>query len=482
VINNRGKELSQLEKMKNYFIYYATVKDRRGLHKGINERWRELQENLSLARLTTNSAEDSFLRHCYLVYFEPNKERSWDVYAQMKDLFPVNVTDPEELDKAVERIEGFVSFVSRAAQYCAWFYRDQEFLKGRQVTEQLTRIDRILRHLRCHPVEASVMPVYLSIMEKTETWADKERLLKALEVLNFRLYVLPRVLPRADSKQGELFELAHSYFHRSELGPETEELVRSSALQTSLESRADQLLASLTAMVLRYCPEVKLVQALTLDQDENENYHRWNGLRYLLACYEEHLNAKLHRTFDIQEILKGRGSFGTLPNDHLSVEHIWAQKNLQAEYPHDHREKRRLGNLVLLGMRTNTSVGNESIPAKVQSLTDMNSTNKVALKLEQITELVHLLPMGIASVEKGRRYKNAGYYHDLARFISDARETELIRFALQRWKLDADDFYRFQDVDSVNAAANRLKEVYRLAPERVSSSSHIEAAESTAVQ
>ncbi len=49
VINNRGKELSQLEKMKNYFIYYATVKDRLRLHERINERWRELLENLSLA-------------------------------------------------------------------------------------------------------------------------------------------------------------------------------------------------------------------------------------------------------------------------------------------------------------------------------------------------------------------------------------------------------------------------------------------------
>ncbi|MBK7570056.1 MAG: hypothetical protein IPI31_19785 [Bacteroidetes bacterium] len=28
VINNRGKELSELEKIKNYFIYYATIFDK----------------------------------------------------------------------------------------------------------------------------------------------------------------------------------------------------------------------------------------------------------------------------------------------------------------------------------------------------------------------------------------------------------------------------------------------------------------------
>ncbi len=155
-----------------------------------------------------------------------------------------------------------------------------------------------------------------------------------------------------------------------------------------------------------------------------------------------------------------------MPNDHLSVEHIWAQRNLPDDYPPDHREKRRLGNLVLLGMRTNTSVGNESIPDKVKELTDTNSTNKVALKLEQIGKLVGLLPKCVTAVEQRRKYKNAGYFHDLARSISDSRETELIRFSLERWKLDADDFHRFQEVDSFHAEANRLKESYRLTAER----------------
>lgn len=466
VINNRGKELSQLEKMKNYFIYYATVKDRARLHERINERWRELLENLSLARLTTNADEDAFLRNCYLVYYEVNKERSWDVYAQMKERYRVAETDVTKVDAAVLEIEGFVEFVTHASRYAKWFHRDQELLKGQTLTAELSQVDRTLRYLRCHPVDASVMPLYFAIMHRTTSWADKARLLHALEVLNFRLYVLPRVLPRADSKQGELFELAHAYCHRTteELFPgETHTAHRKQAL-TGMA--ADRLLAYMADMTLHYCPEVKLVQALTMDQDENENYYRWNGLRFLLACYEEHLNATLHKTFDIQEILKGKGSFGTLPNDHLSVEHIWAQKNLADDYPPDHREKRRLGNLVLLGMRTNTSVGNESIPDKVKELTDTNSTNKVALKLEQIGELVALLPKCTSAVEMKRKYKNAGYYHDLARAISDARETALITFALQRWKLDADDFHRFQGVDSFHAEANRLKESYRLAAER----------------
>lgn len=36
VINNRGKQLSELEKVKNYFIYYATVHDYKTLRDEIN--------------------------------------------------------------------------------------------------------------------------------------------------------------------------------------------------------------------------------------------------------------------------------------------------------------------------------------------------------------------------------------------------------------------------------------------------------------
>lgn len=473
VINNRGKELSQLEKMKNYFIYYATVKDRRALHDEINERWRALLENLSLANLTNNAAEDSFLRNCYLVFFEVNKERSWDVYAQMKANFEVAEDEDDAVDAAVEKITAFVRFVSSAARHCAYFYRDTEYLKDREASAAHIEVDRCLRYLRCHPVNASIMPLYLAIMHKSSGAEQTAALLKVLEVLNFRLYVLPRVLPRADSKQGELFELAYKYFHCEDgaaLLPDLEATPHMKLpLGGSTPERLQQLMKDL---VLHYCPETKVVEALSLDMDENENYHRWNGTRFFLASYEEDLNADMRKTYDIQEVLKKRDSFGILANDYLSVEHIWAQKNLAAEYPPDDREKRRLGNLVLLGLPTNTSLSNEAIPDKVKELTDRNSENSGALGLLQVRELAEsLLDEATRKVEESRKYKNSGYYHDLAAAISDARETALIRFALKRWKLDVDDFYRFKEVDTFKAKENKTKECYFLAPERATAPS-----------
>jgi len=39
VINNRGKELSELEKIKNFFIYYSTIYNRPSLREEVNYKW-----------------------------------------------------------------------------------------------------------------------------------------------------------------------------------------------------------------------------------------------------------------------------------------------------------------------------------------------------------------------------------------------------------------------------------------------------------
>lgn len=80
VINNRGKELSELEKIKNFFIYYATVHDKQKLRDDINTLWVSIQTNLSQSQRTSNDDEKAFLRYCYLVFFKTTKEKSWNVY------------------------------------------------------------------------------------------------------------------------------------------------------------------------------------------------------------------------------------------------------------------------------------------------------------------------------------------------------------------------------------------------------------------
>ena len=60
VINNRGKNLSQLEKVKNYLIYTATKLGANSTREKVNSRWSSILKNLHLAHHTSDKQEDSF--------------------------------------------------------------------------------------------------------------------------------------------------------------------------------------------------------------------------------------------------------------------------------------------------------------------------------------------------------------------------------------------------------------------------------------
>ena len=57
VINNRGKELSELEKIKNYFIYYSSIYNLNELRQAVNNEWVVIQKNLNKANKISNTDE-----------------------------------------------------------------------------------------------------------------------------------------------------------------------------------------------------------------------------------------------------------------------------------------------------------------------------------------------------------------------------------------------------------------------------------------
>jgi uncharacterized protein with ParB-like and HNH nuclease domain len=116
-INNRGKPLSELEKIKNYLIYFATIHEKNSLHELINKQWPVLQKNLSVAGTISNEDEDKFLRYTYLVFEEVSKKDSYFVYKQVKAKFPGKATSPEMVDAATIFMIDFVNFITDCSLY-----------------------------------------------------------------------------------------------------------------------------------------------------------------------------------------------------------------------------------------------------------------------------------------------------------------------------------------------------------------------------
>ena len=446
VINNRGKALSELEKIKNYFIYYATINSRNRLRNKINDNWGTILKHLSYASVKSNDEENNFLRYCYLVFFSPNKGRSWYVYDELKDKFKVE--DKSDLDNKIIEIEEFIDFVQQAAQSYAFFY-NHNFFKTEYKGTDKEELEKVLKRLRCQPVNASIMPLYLATMTYLhDRTKDVIALLNTIEILNFRIYVLlnPRI-GRADTGQGDLFTWAWRLYNESDWHSNSEEEVKIWTGKIIVGDIFSYISELLYAFTLANCPEEVFIQSLTIDNDETTNFYHWNGLRYFLASYEEKLNEDRKESWDIQKILKTREETNKEKgNDYLSREHIWAMKNRENDYDIVPKEKYRLGNFVLLGLSSNIQLQADDIEDKVKFMIENSS-----ISMLQVKKLEKYFKDADQVASSRRKRKNKNYYLDQAISLIDMRETDLIKFALKRWKFQNENFRKFIKVDSFEA-------------------------------
>jgi hypothetical protein len=433
VINNRGKPLSELEKIKNFFIYYATVHDKNKLREDINLYWVSIQTHLSQAARTSNDDENIFLRNCYLVFFKTSKEKSWNVYEECKKEFDVKRNDTEHVDWSVKRMRDFVAFLADGSLHYAWFYNQNYFLNTYH-QEGKDELLKCLTYLRCQPTNASIMPLYLSIISRLGQVEQVLRLMRLLEVVNMRLYVLPDVFRRADSKQGDLFYFAYEFYNDPYWHSDKDPAVTNFNHEPIEGDVFEWLFQNLVQITYAFCNAEKFIDNLYLDGSEDFNFYRWTGIRYFLACYEEDIrNKRAKRSFDILRILSGKKAVGENLNDQLSLEHIWASKNMVDEFPEDFHTKRRLGNFVLCGLSSNISLSANYIPDKVDQLVYYNGAGEGALDMVQIAELKKISDEALAELGGKRRTKN--YWRELADKIADKREANFIKFALKRWAL-----------------------------------------------
>jgi len=475
VINNRGKALSELEKIKNYFIYFSTVKGKDALRQTINDKWKEIQENLSLCKKTSNDDENRFLRYTYLVFYEPSKSNSHYVYDQLKSKYPVGSTfQEEERDKQVKEMTKYVEFLADASNYYKYLFVENAYSNTYNENEHYKRINKSLHYLRCQPALASISPLYLAVMNSfsqpiPEGVIIEKRvadLLELIEKVNFRLYILPGVFSRADTKQGDMFWFAHFFYKNPSRidNPTTSYFTR---FNESFQHQGDiynWIEEELRQMVLRLCPISKFVEALTIDENEDYNFYNWrnSGLRYFLACYEETLKKTAKLPFNIIRILKRRDEVKENLNEYLSVEHIWASA-AQPHFGELHREKRRLGNFVLMGLSANIAQNDDDIPTKVKQLTFENHIGKGSLDMHQIAELEQILK-DVLNIKymQSRRRKTNNYYKDISIFLNDIREDKLINFALKRWNVNGDRINDYVKIDSFKANVEKRNRNYYL--------------------
>ena len=414
VINNRGKPLSELEKIKNYLIYYAEKNHLQDIKNLVNESWPDILRNLNRVHHTSNEDENRFLRNCWIVFWDANKSKSHHVYDNLKECWPPEATGGEDVDYILK----FIEFL-KDASLCYTRY-----LKGDGVEDEDER--NWLGRISFHPADASIMPLILSILScKNISKDDRKVLLELLEKLNFRYYGTG-IAGRSDSGQGELFYLAHIFYNRfGKLGDGEED---------GKIIDAQWLKDKLTKFIQEQANDGKFIEYLTLDKDEAGDYYHWAGLKFFLANYEQFLQAEQKKSKTLHDLLITRNE-AEEQNDFYHREHIWAvnEKSVIDDSKHLDVNKRRLGNFLLLNEGLNITVGKKRIEEKIELYFDIEKNTPNTLMIRELEEFYK------KAIEDegawGRRTSN--YWLNIYKRFFDMREEKMINFALDRWRVSS---------------------------------------------
>ncbi len=427
VINNRGKQLSELEKVKNYLIYCSIKLSAFSLRDDITEHWSDILQSLNKAKKTSPNEESSFLRYCLVVFFKMNKTDSQYGYDVLKSRIKIDqcLQDLDKKNNTIIKLKEFIQFLKLSAK---WY----EHLYAPNYVGLDKAIQPLIENIRAQNVHASIMPLFLALVLKNKGKGEMlERHLQLLETLNFRVYIANGMTFRKDTGQGDLYQYASRYYYGSLLNSfiaEENRVVGKTTL-TNDDQALEYLLVSFTQNLAH---DGWFEASFYLDGKSSFDFYGWRGLRYFLMNYESSLQR--NKTINIDKILKSRSS--GKPNDYLSVEHLWATENRNFEGQNcrevDRYQKRRLGNFVLLELRLNIQGTNDDAWVKADRYLD-------GFEQEAPTDLYHVRLAG-KSVRKTFNTmsdvkKTINYYSDFYSEIIDEQEERYIKFAMKRWSL-----------------------------------------------
>ena len=275
VMNDRGKPLTDLEKVKNYLLHTSTrleVPDQHDLAESVNGAWAVILSKLMAAGLGSSDDEDRLLRADWLTHYNP-AVKQWKGSKSIKDRFDLRNYKGRhpgllgELRYYTERLrESSVSF-------CDVYDPKRHDAFGSFNVDPKTRSEVIewSERLRRVGVLAPFLPLLIAMRER---WPEEPRkyleVVKLCEAFAFRVYRLKG--SRSDAGQFTLFRLGHDLAGRSEdFGGAVLRLKRELAYRSGDEAFKGMM---------------------TAEDEQITDAYDWRGLRYFLYEYETALASK----------------------------------------------------------------------------------------------------------------------------------------------------------------------------------------------
>lgn len=388
-MNDRGKPLTELEKVKNYLLYLASklqLPEPHHLDVKINETWAHIFEELMSAELSDISHEDQLLRSHWLMAYNADLNK-WHQSRSVKDRFSLRLYRERHTDLLRDLHDYLDSLYKAATAYCDIHKpeRDGAFrdCPDRHLRERIVHAGEKFARLGAR---AGFLPLLIALRVKP---ADSgETYLKAItlcEKYDFRVYQWRGL--RANTGQTRLFLLGNGYYRTQNSQVVLDDLARS---------------------LLRYCSDDQFQERFTR---ETEDWYDWSGLKYFLYEYEEELASREREKpyYRWEELWDTKRD---------TIEHILPQTPVDVYWTDrfDEKERQRwthdIGNLTLT--YDNSALSNKSFPAKKGGPAEKTCYSTSKLFIEQ--QLAGILDWTVDAIEK--------------------RRARILEWAVTRWHVD----------------------------------------------
>ena len=211
VMNDRGKPLTDLEKVKNYLLYLGrTLAIHNDLAQKVNDAWSVILQQLMAAGLTSSAAEDQLLRVHWLTHYEPAK-KDWKGSKGVREKFDLrqNMNNQKDLLGALVRYTDtlrdscFPLCDALSPQISGAFGAFAD--AGPSVRKQVVTWSERLRRVGAL---ATFLPLLMAIRKRWPSDANKYlEIVKLCEAFAFRVYRLGEY--RSDAGESALYRLAH---------------------------------------------------------------------------------------------------------------------------------------------------------------------------------------------------------------------------------------------------------------------------------
>ena len=341
-MNNRGKDLSHLELLKNRLIYLSTLlhesdDTKSRLRKDINETWKTVYEYLGKNK--ENPLDDEvFLFNHWILYYTYDRSQS-DVYADF--LLKRKFTAKNVLNGllTINDIKDYIDSLAKCVKKWYYIYNIEQSDYSERIKEQIQKLDRV--GMGAFP--PMIMAVFTKESREDLIWD----FLDACERFNFLVFAISH--RSSNTQNSNIYRMTREYY----MGDT--DIVTITANIDFLTDGEDENYYRGWFDLERFRNHIK---ELFLKNDK-DGFYSWNGLRYFLYEYELFLQNNANTKVRWEDFSK-RSKEDT-------IEHIFPQ-SATSEYWKEHfghlkpSEKRlylnSLGNLLLLSRSKNSKLQN----------------------------------------------------------------------------------------------------------------------------